>query len=1626
MTRFLVGILILLCCSTLGLAQGTDFDYSHNNFSLDVKAKLSFTNNPVSITIGESFSLAWSGFGPDVRNKIISQTKKMIADGHRLQPNLEEYFASIAYAVNNEHLSSADLVSYLNMTQSVIDNYAVSQELMYFERMRSFFEFRAINHTDYIDVSIKNDNYRFVYVETTQLVEEEEEPLEDTTYYEEEEWTEEEWTEEEEWDEDEYNEDEFYEEEEEEVTLASLLEEAVVTRQLNGPTILFDRGDISVDVGYDSIAINSIKGSFLVMENIFVGKQGNINWSTVGFDKDDIFAELKGFEFDVTKPQFVLRGAKLTYKSVFEEPINGEIEFRPEKTEDFRLKHYPKFTSLENNIEVEGLVGPYSYYKGGFSLEGRKVSSKAKYSGTAAFRIESEGRPKFKVVSPTLLFADSTMTSTNARLVIYTKFDSIYHPAVRVRFDAKTNNLVVQKDKGGFRNTPYVSTANKMNFTADLLSWNIDQDSVYFSSLIGRQEAPLMFQSNGYYDRDIFPRLNGLYNFNPLKLVLFYCQKQNVSQFYVEELAEKNKLNLKNVQSAMMNLYQLGYVEYDKSTGIVSLTEKGIHKGDAQKGRADYDSVLLLSLVSSGTNAIFNLNTQEIQINGVDKFYLAKVLDVSVDPDSNRITILKNRDIKFNGVLAAGNFDYIGREFIFRYDSFLVELQQIDAIEFYVLEETPSGPRRKRINNSLAGIPEGGLQKAADKASGANSDSTAFDQSVPEETTPKFSGAAVASSARSGTSGILYISKPNNKSGKKINTNYPKFKGGGTGSIVYFDKPDILSGVYDRSIYFTLPPFDLDSLNDSDLTAIKFAGVFHSDDWFPDFSEELHIMPDLSLGFDHGIAPEGYQLFGGNGRLYNRLSLDKHGLVGHGNLEFLTTKMTSEAFVFYPDSVAANGISFTMKKEEFGGVSYPQVAADNFHMRWLPLKDSMYISNIGPSFNMYEGEASLDGSIIVTNKGVNGLGTLRTHNSVTASSDFTFNVEDYNARHAQFEIESDIKNKPALSGDDVLINFNLLTKQAEISPEVEGVAAIGFPYAQFKTSITNARWDLENQMVYMSKPESVDINSSYFYTTRADLDSLRFNATNAVYDMQSLELKVSGIPYIRVADADITPENGEVLVLENSRIGTLYNTTINLDTLNGYHEVYDATVTIISRNEFVGEGTYRLINAVRDTFGIKLRDFRLEGFAEGRGRNQRTVQHTVANGSVSEEDNLMLSPGMFFKGDVKLLAHKPALELDGYVKLDLKSIRNYNTWIKYASEAEQQEIQFLFDESVTSTGQLLSAGLHFDYNDNALYSTFCYDKRDYQDEDFFKPSGYLSFKADSNEFIIISKEKDLGQSYAGKVFAYNETTQDIRFEGPVHFVDNSKTMEIMAAAMGEGNLETNELSFNSFLTMDFKLPSTIYTLMANDFEKVVEEFGAPEALEDRTELLYLLAEIIGNRTAKAYEEKSKLGYAPLAEASPNLVKPFVFSNLKFKWSADQTAFYNDGNIGLSNILRTDLNSQFEGFFEVRKTEGGETINIFIKAAPESWYFFSYENNKIYIYSSNAELNDFVKKKTNIGKAKLGEFQFGPSDLGETLSFINTFRAVYFNIDEPYDLQSEMLKDDKKSEEETDEDDDGFK
>ena len=51
--------------------------------------------------------------------------------------------------------------------------------------------------------------------------------------------------------------------------------------------------------------------------------------------------------------------------------------------------------------------------------------------------------------------------------------------------------------------------------------------------------------------------------------------------------------------------------------------------------------------------------------------------------------------------------------------------------------------------------------------------------------------------------------------------------------------------------------------------------------------------------------------------------------------------------------------------------------------------------------------------------------------------------------------------------------------------------------------------------------------------------------------------------------------------------------------------------------------------------------------------------------------------------------------------------------------------------------------------------------------------------------------------------------------------------------------------------------------------------------------------------------------------------------------------------------------------------------------------------------------------------------FALGDIGETLSFINDFRAIYYGIDEPYELNADTNTEDKDKKKVTDDEDDGF-
>jgi len=1110
-------------------------------------------------------------------------------------------------------------------------------------------------------------------------------------------------------------------------------------------------------------------------------------------------------------------------------------------------------------------------------------------------------------------------------------------------------------------------------------------------------QDPVILESKDHYNENDFRLLAGVgFSFHPLTLVVHHVLKTRVNPFYADDLVRTFKKPAGEIRSAMEFLASKGLIDHDRLTGSVFVKDKAILLVRSYEKKSDYDNLKILSMPEAGPNASMNLRRGLMTVRGVEQFNISDSLNLSIKPDSSIIELGQNREMKFSGRITAGNFEINGKDFDMNYDSFSINLSHIDSIRFLVMEKNAKGQTvRRRLSNSLMG-----------------SDSTAtiaLDQS------------------KSKKNGTLYINLPNNRSGRKSIPQYPRLDAS-AGGIIYFDRRTILGGAYGRSVYFVVPPFKLDSLGDADPASINFEGTFLSSGMFPSFKEKLHAMADKSLGFTHTTPAEGYGLFNGPGNYKGTINLDNKGIVANGTIDFMAAKVASGKFVFYPDSVVTRSKSGSIEEKEIAGVSFPQVDFPEFRLRWQPRADKFAITSLKDPFKLYDAEATLNGKLIVSTKGLLGNGQLKIRGSAMQSEDIIFAGKEFTGRHSDFRVDSDDPLKPALAAEDVRVRFDLRENAAEINPEVEGTDALTLPFVQFKTSIPTARWDLDEKKIFMSKSPEVAIENSYFHSTRKDLDSLAFMATGGEYDIVSQTLKVTGIPYIGVADARITPEHGEVLIMENSKIGQLRNTVIVLDTLNAYHRLTEGVINIVSSKEFNGYGIYEYVNALSDTFRIRMTDFHLDtAQVSGGGRNPLAgKRQTVAYAAVTPQDRMLIAPRIYYKGRMTMYARRPALQMKGYVKLDLKRIKNYDTWLTHEQSGEEKQIYVDFDQAVTETGAKAAAGIHY-AADHDLYATFITDKRDMEDEDFFLPSGKLFYDTASREFRIEDPMKASGDRLSGKVLSYREEKQEVKFEGPVNFFRDSKDFQIQGSAIGFGNLESDEVRMNTLVTADFDVPLTLTGMMAQSIGEVMKLEQVPDGRGDPTELLYKVANLVGEETAKEYEKRSLQAYVPLANV-PGMAKTLVLSNVDLKWSPTVKGFHSTGEIGLSNLGRTDINGAFDGFLELRKNEDASPVfNLFLKISPEVWYYFGYEDNRLMIHSSVDAFNDQVYKRSNAGKGKGGNLVVIPGSDEEAFAFIRKFRSGYLNIDAPYDVRdgrgpsANKEKDKKKK----DEKDDGF-
>ncbi|MEM6830523.1 MAG: hypothetical protein AAF551_08385, partial [Bacteroidota bacterium] len=1098
-----------------------------------------------------------------------------------------------------------------------------------------------------------------------------------------------------------------------------------------------------------------------------VGKQGTIDWPGENEWFRGATVQLKNFYLKKDRSDFWTPNATVRFGQLFDGEVEGVFEYRSINRPRSTKSKFPTFTSFANDVKVK-LQDDRLSYRGGVALQGNELLGKSVSREKGTLTILDGRGNQVLLRSKEFKLGDSLVRMDAGSISIIHGGDSITHAQVKAKYDLNTKTLMVLRNSNI---TPYFSTYFDLTMDFDLIKWNMEVDSIALEVQNGKDLIPATFESDNYFNEFRYKKLARFLNFHPVSSAVYYARRYNTRNIYLDELVEAYKLDKRFAIGGAKILEQYGFADFNRETEEIRLNDKAFHYYDASAKKVDYDNLMVPSTISDGPNAYLNLETGRLKVRGVKRFYLTTDFKVYVAPFDSTVTLLEGKNFEFNGDIHAGDFDFQGRGHQFDYNAFLFNMPEVDSMRITApLQDTTKineGFKETELDNQLTS-----------------------------------------------TSGTLYIDKPKNRSGKDENSNYPFFASDSE-AIVYFDGPEILGGAYDKSVFFIAPPFRLDSIEREDGESISFEGTFNSGGIFPTFPETLHVQEDQSLGFKHKIPDRGYNLYGTEAKTYEEIRLSNKGMRGYGEIDFLSTTIYSNDFIYYPDSVTTVGTSGVISPGNRNGASYPEAVLGPYDMYWLPRKDSMYLRNIGEPFKFYNSTASLDGEANITTKGVFGSGTMLTRGSRAESKELTFQEFDYGARHADFEVLTDNPKKPAMEGEDIRLDFDLRNNTARVRPEKRGVAAISFPYAQMKTSITEAIWDLEDSTVTMTKPDNVPIEDSYFFSTREFLDSLAFNAEKAVYDINTQELNVQGIPYIIVADSKIIPENNETTILANSVLQQFENAKIIIDTLNGYHFLDRASIRIISSKKFEGSAYYQQIIGM-DTFDIRFDSFDLVevpvGDTNKKGKLQTQLM-TVSGGEVLEKQNFVISPGFKYKGGVTMYAYKEALELDGLVQLELEA---HNNWVYFLRTDDKPNVELPFDNAELEGGGQAISGIHNDLRGD-LYTTFVEQRQTDSDTDFFRASGLLTYSDTSKTYKIENYLKTTGEAYEGHTMIYNDKSKDLIFEGPVQFFDPETTeMSITASGLGKGNRTSGEYNADVMMVLDFKVANSILDLMALD------------------------------------------------------------------------------------------------------------------------------------------------------------------------------------------------------------------
>ena len=1331
--------------------------------------------------------------------------------------------------------------------------------------------------------------------------------------------------------------------------------------------VKFDELDLVGARGSDTISINHTSGYYSTREKVWYGQGGRVTWERLGLESN-VFVELDTYDIEVKKSIYNAKNAEMHYPLYFgSEKILGNFSDKLVVQNQATEGSYPRFESNESFIEVKN-IGEGINYKGGFRLHGTTVygfGTSDRKSEVTLFN--NAGQLIYRGLSELFTIKrGERIVGERVESTLFFDKDSIFHPSVNLRFEIPNRRLVLSRGQRGSDRNPFTNSLHQMNIDSDQLEYNVEADSIYIGKKsigFAKSVSPSVFESLKYFEEGDYRRMQNISTTNPIALMKVAYLEVGDRVLDANYLAHKlnPKYSVENINSLLYDLVAKGFVNYDSEKQEVELKDKIFHYADASQKKVDYDNLRIISETKE-TNAVMDLKSNAIEVEGVNNIEFSTAQKVGLKPDQNKVTVKENRDMEFGGKLFSGFTVSSGKDFHFSYDNYNITLDSVSYFDIYV----PTG------NINKDGQPEAySLGSRIEKLSG-----------------------------------VMLIDAPSNKSGNEDIALFPSLESK-TNSFVYYQSRDIQNGVYGRdSFYFKLDPFSFNSLDRFGPQDVKFKGKMHSADIFPVYDETLVIKEDSSLGFYTKTPSDGYPAYQGKGNFIGAIDLSNKGYKGHGFLNYLGASLDSKDLVFRPNQLTGSAERFDLEEDNTTGIEVPQVRGYDITMDWRPYKDSMYIKSKDSPFELFkDGRHRLEGTLILTPGGLKGIGLFDWDKASMTSGMFEFGI------HSAAADTTDLRIK-AFDADAIALSTSNLNGKVDFSEQTGNFKANAefltttLPYNQYETSFNEFDWDMKEETVTFKANEG---KTGKFLSIHPDQDSLSFNGTAALYDLKTNLLKIGGVPYIISSDAYVYPETGDIEISPGAVMAELTNAKIIADTVSKYHVINKATVNILGRKEYRASGFYEY-NIGDKEQEIEFKE--ITGTRVGKGKRSQKRSVTRAKGDIDIREKFYIDHKTLFQGTINLNADQPNLGFDGFAKLESETLPALH-WFSIQCEGDKNDLAIEYKTPLNPEGESLQVGLFLSKEMASIYPTVLMPKFFRKDRAILPVEGYMQYDEKADAFIFGDSLRIFGgeTDYVGNQLIYDNKTGALDMEGNLQLGSGLKHISVNAAgsvntAFGEMVVDTllgssamnSKTSIEAMFGANIIIPDNLMKIMTNDFK--ASSFDAAPIVYASDVPFYRKA------VANFFPKNEAISKAVDGLALGTFTVPkkqndytFLFGKTPMVWDVDYQSFVSTSEkLPLISINGEMLNTNVTAYIEMKMpTNEDDRLYIYLKSPSQLYYFFGYKQGIMNVVSNNTRfMEEVVGMKDKERIIKMGDddtYEIQAVEPSTANAFVNRAQAV---------------------------------